>query len=393
MLRGGSGIPWPVSKQLPDGCERLYEDFRFHTGVDECQTYGHDVETGAARTPDEYRANDPAGKALLKAANYIPPMEEPDDEYPFYLTTGRVVYHFHTRTKTGRCPALQQAAPEPFVQLARGDARRLGIREGDEVEVSSRRGTVRAPARLGGIEPGHVFVPFHYGYWDVNTEQAGHERAANELTITGWDPVSKQPYYKFAAVQVRKVGAPSAVGHEIADGVSKAFDRAKEFADKLLNGTHRPRVHLPDAIGLLRSSLGQFARASRSLKAVHFEEPDLVAGFETLARLSDEAAAVLGPFAEQYGEARIHEPGRLRDALFPTTRTGAFGILRDLQALKVLAAEVYEANTTVSQAAQGLRDAALMAACGKINEHVRRQEAWLHTHILHRSTHTLVVPN
>ena len=107
-----------------------------------CETFGHDLEPGAAITEEEYRAQDPGGRAVLKGADYIAPLEEPDKEYPFWLTTGRLVYHFHTRTKTGRCPELQQAAPEAFVQLATEDAKRLGIQEGDEVEVASRRGTV-----------------------------------------------------------------------------------------------------------------------------------------------------------------------------------------------------------------------------------------------------------
>jgi ferredoxin-nitrate reductase len=389
-LAGGSGIPWPCTRRFPDGCERIYQDLRFHTSADECQTYGHDVETGASRTPDEYRANDPKGKALIKSANYVPPIEEPDDEYPFYLTTGRVVYHFHTRTKTGRCPELQGAAPDVYVQLNRGDARRLGIKPGDEVEVRSRRGTLRGPARIGDIEPGHVFVPFHYGYWDVAGD--AHHRAANEVTITAWDPVSKQPQYKFAAVQVAKVGA-AGLGGRVADLASKAFDRVKETADQMLTRGNRPRVHVPDSLGLLRESLDQFAKAARSLPGVHFEDPEVVRGCERLAELADEANAALAPFAERYGSAAAKEPEHLRQTLFPTARPGAFGLLRDLQSLKLMAGQVHTANTSVSQAAKGLRDDGLMAACGLVDEHARRQEAWLHNQILHRSTHTLMVPS
>jgi anaerobic selenocysteine-containing dehydrogenase len=69
------------------------------------------------------------------------------------------------------------------------------------VEVESRRGKLRARARVGDIEPGCVFAPFHYGYWDDD----GRPRAANELTLTTWDPVSKQPQFKCAAVRVRRV--------------------------------------------------------------------------------------------------------------------------------------------------------------------------------------------
>jgi anaerobic selenocysteine-containing dehydrogenase len=204
-LSEGSGVQWPCNEEHPDGAERLYTDFTFKTGVEECETYGHDIETGAARTPEEYKAHDPKGRAVLKAADYTPPLEQPDEKYPFWLTTGRVVYHWHTRTKTGRSRELHEAAPEPFAQLSEEDAAALDVREGEMIEVASRRGSVRAKATVGGIIAGHVFLPFHYGYWDEKDDE--HGRAANELTLTAWDPVSKQPYYKFAAIQVRKVGA------------------------------------------------------------------------------------------------------------------------------------------------------------------------------------------
>jgi ferredoxin-nitrate reductase len=202
-LTDASGIQWPVNDDFPDGAERLYTDGRFNTSADYCEEYGHDLTTGASIEPDQYKKADPKGKAWIKPAEYEPPSETPDDHYPLLLTTGRSVYHWHTRTKTGRVPELQSAAPEAWVQLASADAQSLGIAEGDRVRVTSRRGSVTAPARVGDIEAGTVFIPFHYGYWD---EEAGHERAANELTLTAWDPVSKQPYFKYAAVKVEKAG-------------------------------------------------------------------------------------------------------------------------------------------------------------------------------------------
>jgi len=93
--------------------------------------------------------------------------------------TGRTVYQFHTRTKTGRAPQPDAAAPDAWVELHAEDAE-----------------------PLGRIRPGTVFVPFHYGAW----RHAGKvPRAANELTITAWDPVSKQPIFKVAAVRLAKV--------------------------------------------------------------------------------------------------------------------------------------------------------------------------------------------
>jgi len=193
-LTGGSGIQWPCDERTGTSRERLYEEGIFPTGAEECALYGHDLETGATITEEEYRARDPRGRARIKAAHWQPPYEEPDSQFPLWLTTGRVVHHWHTRTKTGRVRALNDAAPEAFVQFAPEDASRLGILDGDLVEVESRRGKLRLPACIGDIAPGCAFIPFHYG-----------DRAANELTVTGWDPVSKQPYFKYAAVRARKV--------------------------------------------------------------------------------------------------------------------------------------------------------------------------------------------
>jgi anaerobic selenocysteine-containing dehydrogenase len=200
QLEARGGVQWPCNGRSPEGTERLYADGVFRTSAAQCETYGHDLETGATVTPDEYRARDPAGKAHLKAAHWEPPREQPDDDYPLLLTTGRVLVHFHTRTKTARAPQLQQAAPEPSLELAQADARRLGLADGERVEVESRRGRVEARVRIADILPGHAFLPFHYGYWD----RPGVPRAANELTLTTWDPVSKQPSFKYAAVRVRR---------------------------------------------------------------------------------------------------------------------------------------------------------------------------------------------
>jgi ferredoxin-nitrate reductase len=199
-LTGGSGIQWPCNKQYPDGKERLYTDGVFNTDPDYCELYGHDLATGATITAEQYKANNPQGRAIIKAADYVPPKEEPNGDYPLWLTTGRVAYHFHTRTKTARSPELHSAAPDAYVQLSPEDAERYDIVEGDMVEVTSRRGKIVAPARIGDILPGHIFVPFHYGYWD----KEDRSRAANEMTITAWDPVSKQPHFKYGAVKIRK---------------------------------------------------------------------------------------------------------------------------------------------------------------------------------------------
>jgi ferredoxin-nitrate reductase len=212
-LRKGTGVQWPCTDAHPEGTERLYTSHTFNTDTDYCEDYGHDLVTGAAYERKDHADLDPAGRAVLKAAKYVPPHESPGDDYPLLFTTGRTAYHFHTRTKTGRARQLEAAAPEVWVELGPGDAERLGIGEGDLVRVESSRGRLEARARITGIRDGMVFAPFHYGYWD-HTDSDGHPSdapdgrptAANELTITDWDPVSKQPVVKLAAVRVTKVG-------------------------------------------------------------------------------------------------------------------------------------------------------------------------------------------
>ncbi|GIF77421.1 molybdopterin oxidoreductase family protein [Asanoa siamensis] len=201
-LRGGSGVQWPCTDLAPDGTERLYTYGEFNTDSDYCESYGQDLVTGAEVTPEQHRAKQPGGRAFLHAVDYQPSAETPGTEYPLQLTTGRSLYQFHTRTKTGRAPELNGAAPDVWVELHPDDAGPAGIAEGDRVRIESPRGAVVAPARLTGVRPGVVFIPFHYGWWDTVGEP--HDRAANELTLTAWDPVSKQPLFKSGAVRVAR---------------------------------------------------------------------------------------------------------------------------------------------------------------------------------------------
>jgi len=233
-LRGGSGIQWPCNEENPDGTERIYVDGRFWSDPSYCESYGRDLVTGAPLSPVEDKAMNPSGKAVLKAAEYHPPHELPSQEFPFQLITGRTLYHFHTRTKTARAPQLQKAAPEVWVEMAASDAADRGFSEGDLLEVGTPRGRVEGKLRISGIRPGVVFLPFHYGYWD---EPEGHEpsgtrgRAANELTITDWDPASKQPIFKTAAAAVRRLeegSGPSlapttTASRPVVDGVPPTF--------------------------------------------------------------------------------------------------------------------------------------------------------------------------
>ena len=178
-LRGGSGIQWPCTDESPEGTERIYTDHVFNTRSDYCETYGHDLVTGAAVEPAQHAAWRLDGRARLIGVPWKPSPENPGGEYPFALSTGRTVYHFHTRTKTGRAPELDAAAPDAWVEVSPADAKELGIVEGDLLRVESVRGAVEVPARVSDIREGTVFVPFHYGDSDA-ARADGRSRAAND---------------------------------------------------------------------------------------------------------------------------------------------------------------------------------------------------------------------
>ena len=136
----------------------------------------------------------PNGLAKFVPYEHIDPIEIPDDEYPFILTTGRTYEHFHTGTLTRRIEGFNQLVPEAFVEIHPEDARNIGIEEGDCVEVESRRGKIRVKAKIGGIKRGVVFIPFHFA-----------ESAANVLTSAEkLDPEAKIPEFKVSAVRLRK---------------------------------------------------------------------------------------------------------------------------------------------------------------------------------------------
>jgi predicted molibdopterin-dependent oxidoreductase YjgC len=191
------GIQWPCNDEHPDGTVRLYTVPHFPTEWQVSESYEKDLETGHEHTLDEYRKKqDPRGRAVLITTDYQPPLDTTDDQFPIIAISGRQAYHWHTRTKTGKAPQLHDAAPEVFVAVNEADANRFGVLDGDRVRIVSRRGAVIAPAKVGDIVPaGVVFVPFHYG-------DLGEEHAANNLMPQTWDPVSKQPVQKIAAVRI-----------------------------------------------------------------------------------------------------------------------------------------------------------------------------------------------
>ncbi|MEE9368851.1 MAG: molybdopterin-dependent oxidoreductase [Pontiella sp.] len=136
------------------------------------------------------------GKAVIYARPYEPAPEEPDTDYPFWLCTGRVIEHWHTGSMTRRIPVLNKSVPEAYVEINPEDARRMGIVDGHEVRLTSRRGTMLLKAKINGRgnPPSmSVFVPF----FDEN-------KLINHLTLDAFDPYSKQPDYKKCAIKVER---------------------------------------------------------------------------------------------------------------------------------------------------------------------------------------------
>ena len=163
------GIQWPCPTEDHQGTSYLYKDNKFNT---------------------------PSGKGNLFAAEWRPPMELTDDEYPLCLSTVREVGHYSVRTMTGNCRALQQLADEPgYVQINLEDAKNLHINDQELIRISSRRGSVIARALVTDrVNKGAVYMTYQ---WWIG--------ACNELTLDNLDPVSKTPEYKYCAVNVQPI--------------------------------------------------------------------------------------------------------------------------------------------------------------------------------------------
>lgn len=145
-------------------------------------------------TPILHTQQFPKGKGQFHAINYLQAAEQADEDYPLYLTTGRVLYQYHTGTMTRRTEGLNNRAPESFVEITPQDAERFGVSDGDKVKVISRRGeiTVTLSVSEKAVE-GTVFIPFHFA-----------EAAANRLTNAALDPIAGIPEYKVCAVKLSK---------------------------------------------------------------------------------------------------------------------------------------------------------------------------------------------
>ncbi len=144
----------------------------------------------------EYLHKDQFARGLgqFSTVDYQEPAEKADEEYPYILTTGRIIFHYHTGTMTRRSPSLVKEVKEGFVELNPKDANQLGVDNGGLVTVTSRRGAINVKARVTQmVSKGIVFIPFHFV-----------ESAVNELTHRKLDPVAKIPEYKICAVSVAK---------------------------------------------------------------------------------------------------------------------------------------------------------------------------------------------
>jgi assimilatory nitrate reductase catalytic subunit len=166
-IRNSDGLFWPCPSEDHPGTPRLFLE----------------------RFPTE------DGRARFHAVAFQPAAEQPDDEFPLYLTTGRIMAQYQSGTQTRRVAALTNGSPEAFVQIHPSMARTYGITDGDQVSLTTRRGSASMKAQLtASIRMDTVFVPFHYG---------GGGRA-NLLTNPALDPVSKMPEFKVCAVRIEK---------------------------------------------------------------------------------------------------------------------------------------------------------------------------------------------
>ena len=139
-----------------------------------------------------FKGGFPRGKAAFSIVKYRPSEELPDEEYPFLLSTGRLLFQYHTGSMTRKIDAINKVSPEAYVEIHPSDAKQLGIYDGRRVKVSSRRGSIDIKAVISDRPTkGMLFIPFHF-----------REAAANVLTSTALDPIAKIPELKICAVKL-----------------------------------------------------------------------------------------------------------------------------------------------------------------------------------------------
>jgi len=145
-------------------------------------------------TPILHREQFTIGKGVFHAIDFVPPAERADGDFPLYLTTGRLLYQYHTGTMTMKSAGLNDLAPDCFVEISSADAGKYDVPDGARVNIASRRGTIQARVKVSPkAVTGTVFIPFHYA-----------RAAANRLTNAALDPISGIPEFKVCAVKLEK---------------------------------------------------------------------------------------------------------------------------------------------------------------------------------------------
>lgn len=417
-LHGGSGIQWPCNKEHPFGKERLFDDGIFFTDIDYCESFGHDMETGSPLSKQQYKALNPAGRAILKRAHYKPSFEEPDEEYPLRLSTGRNVLHFHTRTKTGRSKRLEEADSEPWVRVSSADAEALQLSDGEIVMVKSRRGAVELPVTVGNITGGQVFIPFHFGYWDIKHDRA---RAANELTIgtsfllfsrrqtanhgtEQWDPVSKQPFFKSGAVRIEKCVQREGQETQAKEQQTAAIDSVKmrkKHTTSITSDSNKnsaPRVRRLDLwIGATHEAMEMLMDIYEHLIPRLIHDYDVQSGLFVMHRIAADATKQLKPQVEKYHESQQYAhsvASTLRHAMFPreTSQKDPYEALVALQSLQLFLTYIDSHLLALLPASQALWDTEFVQAVTFAQDAISRQKSWASQHIKVKGPQTLLVP-
>jgi assimilatory nitrate reductase catalytic subunit len=169
-IRAEQGVFWPCPEPTHPGSPRLFQE----------------------------RFEHPSGRARFFVVPYRPAVEVPDAEYPLFFTTGRYKEHYNSGAQTRRISQLNDAKPEPRVQLHPRLARQLGVLDGQQLVIESRRGSLSMSAAISrDVRPDTLFAPFHWG----------GKQAANLLTSPALDPLSRMPEFKVCAVRARAANA------------------------------------------------------------------------------------------------------------------------------------------------------------------------------------------
>ncbi|MBW2185923.1 MAG: molybdopterin oxidoreductase family protein [Deltaproteobacteria bacterium] len=203
------GATYDVLKSMADGVQwpAPTKEFALTGGTVMKFVRGSDpMADSEAKDDKPYQFYGPAHadkKLWIWLRPYVGADEEPDAEYPLYLSTGRIIDHWHTTSMTGRVPELLRANPYSFVEINPKDAKKMGVRPGDMVEIESRRGKVEMPAKVvEGPMEGMIFA-----YWHDMHE----DRMINKVCNDAYDPGSKEPEFKICSCRVRRISGPKAL--------------------------------------------------------------------------------------------------------------------------------------------------------------------------------------